>query len=119
MQKCILIVDDDQDDIVALEDTLKKNGYAVVSCDDPELAIEKARRLHFDLIILDEVMPKLFGSEVGRILSDDPKTRHIPLLFLTALKEPTDEVWGRPMNVVLSKAQSKSDLLEAIDKLIV
>lgn len=118
MPKTILIVDDDVDDLILLEHKLVERGYDVISSSDPEQAILKAKAARPDLIILDEVMPKLFGSEVGMKLLEDPRTRDIPLLFLTALKTPDDPNPVSPANIVISKSEDTAVLFDTIAHLV-
>jgi CheY-like chemotaxis protein len=114
MAKTIMIVDDDPEDLMLLEQTLVDEGYTVIKCSDPELAIRQAKATRPDLIILDEVMPKLFGSEVSLQLLEDPRTKDIPVLFLTSLKTPDDPSPSAPANVVIAKSPDNSELLETI-----
>ena len=119
MAKTILIVDDDFEDVLMLEETLRDEGYEVVSLLDSEKAIRKARELRPDLIILDEVMPKMFGSEIGLLLSEDSRTKDIPLLFLTALKTPEDPLTSNSSgNTVVAKSTNTRELLETIEHMI-
>ncbi|HBD07357.1 MAG TPA: two-component system response regulator, partial [Syntrophobacteraceae bacterium] len=59
--------------------------------------VEKA---HPDLILLDIMMPEMDGYEVCRRLKDDETTRHIPILFLTALADAADEAKGLALGAV-------------------
>ena len=81
----ILIVDDDASlrKIVAFR--LKQVGYRVLAAESGEegLAIAEAERP--DLILLDIMMPKMKGRDVCARLKANPKTQHIPVIFLTAL----------------------------------
>lgn len=114
MTKRILIVDDDIDDLILIEHELHKEGYDVSMTTDPEEGLRRARRELPDLIVLDEVMPKLFGSEVSAKLRDDPRTTHIPIVFLTSLKTAEDPTSPSSPNVVIAKSGDSSELLDAI-----
>jgi two-component system sensor histidine kinase/response regulator len=119
MAKRILIVDDDIDDLILIEHELHNEGYDVSSTTDPEEGLRRARHDLPDLIVLDEVMPKLFGSEVSAKLRDDPRTMHIPIVFLTALKTPDDPATPASPNIVIAKSGNSAELLDAIAQRLV
>lgn len=90
----ILVVDDEIDNVVLLEKRLKATGYEVISAYDGDEAIDKAFNENPDLILLDIMMPKKDGFEVLKILRDNPKTKNIPVIMLTAKAEVSDKVRG-------------------------
>ncbi len=114
MPRTILIVDDDADDLTLFETALRAHGYEVATTTDAEEGLRMAKKMLPDMVILDEVMPKMFGSEIGQILADDPRTRHIPVLFLTSLKTPEDPSPASPANVVIAKSSGTEELIEAV-----
>jgi len=91
MPETILIVEDEP----ALRDTLtynlKKEGFTVESVGDGRAALESARKLNPDLVILDIMLPELDGFEVARILR---KEMIVPILMLTARDDEIDRVVG-------------------------
>jgi CheY-like chemotaxis protein len=80
-----LIVDDDGDirEVARLSLELI-GGWAVSEADGGSEAIERARALSPDVILLDVMMPGIDGVATLRVLSHDPRTSHIPVIFLTA-----------------------------------
>lgn len=88
----ILIVDDLPDNLRLLSSMLETHGYRVRKAISGRLALSAARLAAPDLILLDACMPDLDGYEVCRNLKDDPQTRHIPVIFISALDRPTDKV---------------------------
>ena len=88
--KTILIVDDDPDVRFALGAILNYDGYHVLEAENGEDAIEVARRLVPDLVIMDVHMPKLDGLRAAEALRADERTRAIPVVALTgeSLDEP-------------------------------
>jgi signal transduction histidine kinase len=84
----ILIVDDVAKNIQLVANFLTQDGYEVNFAMDGKKAIEHAKREHFDLILLDVMMPIMDGFEVCKRLKEDPETAKIPVIFLTA---KTDE----------------------------
>ena len=79
----ILIIDDVQENIDILSAILQKEFFIQNSTDGYE-ALKKIQKEQFDLILLDINMPNISGFEVCRFLKIDPKTKNIPIIFLTA-----------------------------------
>jgi len=92
--KKILIVDDSATERHALNDMLTKAGYDVVTSDNGEDAIVKARQVKPDLILMDVVMPGLNGFQATRAISRDPQTKSIPVIMCTSKSQETDKIWG-------------------------
>ena len=90
----ILAVDDDEDILELVSYNLAKNGYQVTAVPTGEEAIRKARAEAPDMILLDLMLPGADGLDVCRILKNDPRTSHIPILMLTAKGEEADIVAG-------------------------
>ncbi|MEW6077175.1 MAG: two-component system response regulator [Thermodesulfobacteriota bacterium] len=90
----ILIVDDMPSNIKILNDILRED-YAVSVAINGAEALEIVRGpARPDLILLDIMMPEMDGYEVCRRLKDDPETREIPILFVTAMGDVEDETRG-------------------------
>ena len=92
--KQILIADDEQDILEIISYNLIKEGYEVYTAKDGNEAIERARQLHPDLIILDIMMPKKTGVEVCTILRSQPLFQDTLIIFLTALSDETSHIKG-------------------------
>lgn len=92
--KRILVVDDSATERHMLKDLLTKAGYDVVSSENGEDAIAKARLLKPDLILMDVVMPGLNGFQATRAISRDPVTKSIPVIMCTSKSQETDKIWG-------------------------
>jgi twitching motility two-component system response regulator PilH len=90
----ILIVDDSPTERHVLNDLLTKAGFDVVTSDNGEDAIVKARQVKPDLILMDVVMPGLNGFQATRAISRDPDTRTIPIILCTSKNQETDKIWG-------------------------
>ena len=85
-KKKILLIDDEEDFCFFVRKNLERTGeFEVMTATEGKEGINLARRENPDLILLDIVMPKMDGSGVAKVLLDDPKTRQIPLIFLTAI----------------------------------
>ncbi len=96
----VLVVDDTPENIQVLMETLK-DDYAIVAAIDGEKALRMARSAPApDLILLDIMMPGMNGYEVCRQLKQDPATREIPVIFVTALNDEHDEAEGLDLGAV-------------------
>ncbi|HET6515030.1 MAG TPA: response regulator transcription factor [Thermodesulfovibrionales bacterium] len=93
----ILAVDDEQDIIELLAYNLSIDGFEVTTAADGEEALKKIRAMSFDLVILDLMMPGIHGMDLCRILRNDPKTKNLPIIMLTAKTEEVDRVLGLEM----------------------
>jgi DNA-binding response OmpR family regulator len=94
MNNRILLVDDDQELLAALELKLDKEGFQVETAPDGEVALEIIRKKLPDLVILDVNMPKVNGMEVCKTLRSDEQTRDLAVIMLTARDDEIDRVLG-------------------------
>ena len=92
--KQILIADDEPDILEIVSYNLSKEGYEVYTAKDGNEAIERAKQLHPDLIILDIMMPKKTGVEVCEILRSQPIFQDTLIIFLTALNDEASQIKG-------------------------
>jgi diguanylate cyclase (GGDEF)-like protein len=93
----VLVADDDSSTRALLDIALQEAGYDCVLAPDGRSALEQARAVRPDLIVLDIGMPLMTGDEVHRELRRDPRTRYIPVVFVTA-KRTTREMAARLRN---------------------
>lgn len=113
----ILIVEDD----VSLQETLEYNllnqGYDVSKVDDGYAALQAARTLNPDLILLDLMLPGIDGFEVCRILRRD---LNVPILMLTARTEEVDKIIGLEVGAddYLTKPFSMRELVARVKALL-
>src|SRR5215217_5011090 len=112
----ILIVDDSPTERHVLNDMLTKSGYEVMASDNGEDAIQKAKSLRPDLILMDVVMPGLNGFQATRAISRDPETRAIPIILCTSKSQETDKIWGMRQGArdYIVKPVNRDELLEKI-----
>ncbi len=117
--KKILIVDDSPTERYVLNDLLTKAGYEVVSCDNGDDAIVKAKQARPDLILMDVVMPGLNGFQATRAISRDAATKHIPIVLCTSKCQESDKIWGMRQGArdYVVKPVDKSELLAKITAL--
>ncbi len=90
----VLVVDDEKDIVDLVAYNLGRNGYDTMVATNGNQALEMAKKMSPDLIILDLMLPGLDGTEVARRLKADAQTAQIPIVMLTAKGEETDVVVG-------------------------
>jgi len=90
----ILVVEDEDDIRELLRYNLAKEGYKVTGSASGEEALKAVRVAMPDLVLLDLMLPGLDGLEVCRSLKQDPQTRNLPIVMLTAKGEEADIVAG-------------------------
>lgn len=109
----ILIVDDVVSNVLLLKILLTNEKFQVCTASNGKMCIEMAKSEHPDLILLDVMMPDLNGFDTAVILKKDPETQEIPIIFLTALNNPSDLVKGFQVgaNDFLTKPFNKEELI--------
>ncbi len=91
-KKRILIVDDNMDTRRVFEKRFTGEGYSVISAYNGNNALHLAQSEQPDIIVLDRVLGDMLGEEVAVKLRDDPETKDIPIIFLSALFSKEDEI---------------------------
>lgn len=92
--KKILVIDDLPENVFMLQDRLEHEGYEVITAYDGFAGIDKAKTQLPDLILLDVMMPEITGFEVCKILVNDPITKDIPIILVTAKSGAEDTKEG-------------------------
>ncbi len=90
----ILIIDDDVNALKLLGYTLRKAGFNILVAQNGFEGVAKAEEHIPDLIVSDLMMPRMDGYEVTRRIRENPQTRHIPIIMLTAKSQVQDKVAG-------------------------
>ena len=90
----ILVVDDEPDILEFIEYNLKREGYQVFLGSNGQEAIEKAKQVKPDLILLDVMMPVVDGIEACKSLRELPEFKTTFIVFLTARSEEYSEIAG-------------------------
>ncbi len=115
----VLVVDDNDDNVFLLESIITSHGYNVISAGGGQEAIDliKSKRSIIDLVILDVMMPDIDGLEVMKVIKQNSRTRHIPIILLTAKqKERSDVAKGLDLGAddYLSKPVDSMELLARV-----
>ena len=128
--KTILVIDDLPENVFMLQDRLENEGYNIITAYDGKSGIEKVRSEKPDLILLDIMMPDITGIEVCKILVNDDKTKHIPIILVTAKAGAEDTKEGleagafdyikKPFNRIelIARIKSALKLSEANNRLL-
>ncbi len=127
-QATLLLVDDEANNLQVLKNILQSH-YRLIYARDGERALLLAEKEHPDLILLDIMMPGLSGYDVCQRLKEAADTRHIPVIFISALSESDDEAKGlelgavdyisKPVNPAIVRARVKNHLsLVRVDELV-
>lgn len=117
----ILVVDDNEANRDVLSRRLLRDGYEVILAETGRQALQMAMRYHFDIILLDIMMPEMDGVAVLSELKKDSELRHVPVVMISAVDEEesvvrciqlgADDYLPKPFNPVLLRARINS-LLE-------
>jgi DNA-binding response OmpR family regulator len=118
-RKRILIVDDEQINLDFFDVMLSKLGFIVGKADDGEQALEEVKRFKPDLIMLDNIMPKLSGWEVTKILKNRPDFHEfsdVPIIMFSAMDDVKDKVEGFELGIddYITKPYNFSEVLARI-----
>lgn len=96
----IFVVDDNPVNLQLLFKFLKGSGFKVLIAKNGKAALEKLENTTPDLILLDVAMPEISGFEVCRRLKANPKTQEIPIVFITALTDIENKIYGLTLGAV-------------------
>lgn len=118
-RQCLLLVDDEPTNLQVLRHILQEDYRLLFAKDGPK-ALELAGRERPALVLLDVMMPGMTGHEVCQQLKNDPATREIPVIFVTALADTEDEAKGfevgavdyitKPVSPAIVKARVRTHL---------
>lgn len=114
----ILIIEDEESILMALEDNLRLEGYDVSSAKDGELGLSMAEEQGYDIIILDIMLPKMDGFEICKQLRQEGITT--PILMLTAKGQEIDKILGLELGAddYVTKPYSPRELLARVKALL-
>ncbi len=108
---CVLIVEDNEENLHLMEAVLQALGYQTLSATDGEEGVRLAKEMLPDLIIMDIQIPKMDGLTATRLIKSTPETCRIPVIAVTAhtmlrdrqaaLKAGCDDYIGKPLNTGL------------------
>lgn len=120
MPKRILVVDDDEMVLMALEELLRPEGYEVETVSSGTEALRKLDDKGYDLLMLDVIMPEMDGFELCRRIRQKDKYKETPIVFLTAKSRDEDRDRGLEAgaNLFLSKPISPDKLIQIVSSAV-
>ena len=118
MAKKILVVDDDDLVLIAIQELLTPLGFSVTSLASGQEALDAVSRDHFDLVILDISMPEISGFEVCQRVRQMESYAETPVLMLTARSGEEDKQRGMEVgaNLYLPKPISPKRLISLVEE---
>lgn len=119
-KKRIIVVDDQEDVLSLLKDSLSTNGFEVLVCKEAAKALQSIKSFKPDLILLDLLMPDLGGFEICEILNSDQETRGIPIIIISGFGDLVDVKKAYKLGAVgyFVKPFALNDLTKEINKVI-
>ncbi|MDX9756416.1 MAG: response regulator, partial [Sulfurimonas sp.] len=116
----ILIIDDNSDSRLAIRAALRKKGYIFLEAHDAKEGIAMAIEYNPNLIIMDIMMPEIDGYEALRIIKESDKTKHIPVLVVSALSSMNEKIIALEYGAegMLAKPFDRVHLAEQIEALV-
>ena len=120
MSKRILVVEDSATHRQLITTPLSRQGYSVSTAVNGDEAIEKAKREHPDLIVLDIVLPKKNGFQVCRQLKTADATKDIKILMLSSKSRNSDRFWGirQGADEYMTKPFDETELVAMVARLL-
>ncbi|MDJ0624833.1 MAG: response regulator [Candidatus Caenarcaniphilales bacterium] len=117
MSRTILVADDEPSLRLLVKATLASRKYTLIEVSNGQEALDLAKQINPDIVLLDVMMPYLTGFQVCTELRKDPKTVNVPIIILTAKGGQDDKDMASSVgaNHFLTKPFRPPDLLNAID----
>jgi len=109
--KRVLVVDDDADNRDFLVELLTSEGYEVAAASDGIKALEEARAMRPDVILLDLIMPVMNGWEFRDVQLRDPGLASVPVVIVSAFEDTLD------VHAALRKPYLIEDVLDTVQRL--
>jgi two-component system response regulator VicR len=119
--RCILCVEDEPEMIDLIRLILGRRGFEVKGAAGGIEGLKMIRQDEPDLVLLDLMMPDMDGWEVYQQMKADEKTKHIPVIVVTAKAQSIDKVLGLHIAKVddyITKPFSPQDLMNSVEKVL-
>ena len=115
MAKKVLVIDDEPEMLSLVKYTLEQAGFQVHTCDNGRTAWDEIAKIRPDVLVLDVMLPGIDGYSLQLKMSQDPSTKDLPIVILTAL-EPSKTLFQKFPQVVgfMTKPFKTEELLKAV-----
>lgn len=112
----VLVVDDSAAELTSIKGIVSGTGCVVLCASNGKEAVDIAKTENPDIIFMDIIMPEMDGYEATRRLSNDPKTRDIPIVFVSSKNQKADKLWGQMQGAkgYITKPYSEDQVIEQI-----
>ncbi len=116
--KKVLVVDDSTADLLNLQKIISDAGYLVITATSGQESIDKAKSESPDIIFMDIVMDSMDGYQACRELTQDEKTKDIPVVFVTSKNQKADRMWAEMQGgkALITKPYTPDQILEQITR---
>jgi chemotaxis family two-component system response regulator PixH len=116
----VLVVEDSLTDKEILTLCLRSSGITVLTAKTAGEAFEQIKQHHFDVIILDVVLPDRSGFEICRELKDDDSTKQVPVIICSTKGTEMDKFWGMKQgaDAYLPKPIDQEELMKTVQQLV-
>lgn len=120
LNKKILIVDDSSDTLMLTSLTLKKRGYETLTAVNGKEAFNMIQKEKPDLVLLDLIIPIVYGNGLCKRIKSDEELKHIPVILFTAYSEIITAEKARDFGAddYIVKPFDTEELIEKIDKFL-
>ena len=118
-KKKVLIVDDDEDILEALELSFQSEGYSTKTLAKGKLVYKTAERFKPHAIVLDVLLSGEDGRDICKKLKANSKTKHTPVIMISAYPDPQSSVFSAGANDFIAKPFDIRDLIKTVDKYVV
>lgn len=121
MAKRTILVVEDEESLLRLESILlTSKGYEVIGVPNGMAALEALEQQSVDLVLLDIMLPEIDGFEVCRRIKQNPETRKLPVIMLTAKKSHEDMARGDEVGAdwYITKPFKSAKVIETIERFI-
>jgi two-component system cell cycle response regulator DivK len=121
MSKCILVVEDQEDNRRILRDLLGKAGFELIEAESREDALSAVMTRRPDLILMDIQLPQMDGYETTRRIKSNPEMEEVPVIAVTSYALAGDDAKARPAGCIayVSKLFSPRALLAKVREYLV
>lgn len=113
----ILLVDDSDSDLVNLRDAVSGIGAQIITATSGTEAVDKCKKEHPNLVLMDVVMGDFDGYKACRELQADEETKNIPIVFVTSKNNRADRLWAEKQGAraMITKPYTKEQILEQVN----